>query len=136
VIGGLMREDETTSREKIPVLGDIPILGALFRRTNTTKQKANLLLFLTPHVIRDQADLRRIFEQKLQERQEFLDRYFVFDQANAWRPPRDWSRTNGLVEDIRQQQRALTEAATRHQEAEPELEAGQPPREPIEMPGR
>jgi general secretion pathway protein D len=135
VIGGLMREEETTSREKLPVLGDIPILGALFRRTQTTKQKANLLLFLTPHIIRDPSDLRRIFERKLQERQEFLDRYFVFDAEHEWKPPHDWARTNGLVEEIRQQQHQIEEAALRQRAAVKEV-ARQRPSEPIDLPGR
>ena len=60
------------------------------------KRKKNLLLVLTPHVIRDQEDLRKIFERKMQERQEFLDRYMVFS-GEDWKPPRDWSRTSGLV---------------------------------------
>ncbi|MGC4095151.1 MAG: type II secretion system secretin GspD [Polyangiaceae bacterium] len=101
VLGGLMRDEYVTSREKIPVLGDIPLLGALFSHNTTTRRKSNLLLILTPHVIREQADLRRIFERKMQERQEFLDRHFVFS-GEDWTPPRDWSRTNGLLEDIRQ----------------------------------
>jgi general secretion pathway protein D len=100
VIGGLIRDQYATNREKIPVLGDIPVLGALFRHSNTIKRKTNLLLILTPHVIREQTDLRRIFERKMQERQEFIDRYFVF-QDTDWRPPRDWTRANRLVEDIR-----------------------------------
>src|ERR1043165_8864831 len=82
-----LKDEYVTSREKIPVLGDLPLLGALFRQTTTTKRKANLLLILTPHVIRDQSDLRRIFERKMQERQEFLDRYFVFS-GQDWTPPR------------------------------------------------
>ena len=101
VIGGLMRDEMVVSKTKVPVLGDLPVLGALFRSSNTVKRKTNLLLVLTPHVIRDQSDLRRIFERKMQERQEFIDRYFVFSDVD-WKPPRDWSRTNGLVEDIRQ----------------------------------
>jgi len=101
VIGGLMRDEMVVSKEKVPILGDLPVLGALFRHSNQVKRKTNLLLVLTPHVIRDQSDLRRIFERKMQERQEFIDRYFVFSDVD-WKPPRDWSRTNGLVEDIRQ----------------------------------
>ncbi|HYQ17360.1 MAG TPA: type II secretion system secretin GspD, partial [Polyangiaceae bacterium] len=135
VIGGLMRNEETSTREKIPVLGDIPILGTLFRRTSTTNQKSNLLLFLTPHIIRDQRDLRRIFERKLQERQEFLDRYFVFDQDRQWQAPHDWTHANGLVEDIRQQQRQLKEEARRRHEAEPRT-TDESHGEPIEMPAR
>jgi general secretion pathway protein D len=101
VIGGLTRDEYVTSREKVPILGDLPVLGFLFRRSTVEKRKANLLLILTPYVIREQADLRRIFERKMQERQEFLDRYFVF-QTEDWTPPKDYTRTNGLLEDIRQ----------------------------------
>ncbi len=101
VIGGLMRETLSKSEQKIPILGDIPVLGFLFRQTTDTKKKSNLLLILTPYIVREQADLRKIFERKMQERQEFLDRYFVFGNEQ-WTPPRDYSRANGLVEDIRQ----------------------------------
>ena len=76
-IGGLV--DTTTRKEdsRVPLLGDMPVLGALFRNTNHRTQRSNLLLFLTPYIIRDQSDFRRIFERKMQERQEFLDRYFA-----------------------------------------------------------
>jgi general secretion pathway protein D len=97
VIGGLIRDSDTNSETRIPILGDIPILGALFRNTTRSTQKSNLLLFLTPYVIRDQSDLRRIFERKMRERQEFLDRYFVFGGTTTSRRI-DYSRTNGLVE--------------------------------------
>jgi general secretion pathway protein D len=102
VIGGLVRDRVTHGITKIPVLGDIPVLGVLFRQSQSQNQKSNLLLVLTPYIIRDQDDLRAVFERKMQERQEFLDRYFVFNEDNAWTPPRDYSRANGLVEDIRQ----------------------------------
>lgn len=134
VIGGLMRDEYVTSREKIPVLGDLPLLGALFRRTETTKRKANLLLILTPHVIRDQADLRRIFERKMQERQEFLDRYFVFG-AQDWRPPRDWTRTNGLVEDIRKAYREVQEHLELEADSRELAEEERVPTPPITLPG-
>ena len=50
VIGGLMEDRKTDTINKIPILGDIPGLGLLFRRTQTTKTKTELLIFLTPHV--------------------------------------------------------------------------------------
>ena len=99
VIGGLIRETVVTSEEKIPILGDIPLLGALFRNTERQKRKTNLLLFLTPYIIRDPSDLRSIFERKMRERQEFLDRYFVFGDRD-YEPPTDYSRTRGLVAEI------------------------------------
>jgi general secretion pathway protein D len=134
VIGGLMKDEYVTSREKVPLLGDIPLLGALFRQTTTTKRKANLLLILTPHVIRDQSDLRRIFERKMQERQEFLDRYFVFS-GQDWTPPRDWTRTNGLVEEIRKAYRDLEEKLRLEADSQAEELGERTPSAPIELPG-
>jgi general secretion pathway protein D len=134
VLGGLMQDIYTTSREKVPVLGDLPILGALFRKTTTLKKKTNLLLILTPHVIRDQADLRRIFERKMQERQEFLDRYFVFS-GQEWSPPKDWSRTSGLVEEIRKSFREIEEDRATRREAAPDELVDRVPTEPLELPG-
>jgi general secretion pathway protein D len=134
VIGGLMSDAYISSRTKVPVLGDLPLLGALFRSTKTTKIKTNLLLILTPHVIRDQTDLRRIFERKMQERQEFLDRYFVFTQQD-WTPPRDWTRTNGLVEDIRKAYAEIEEAQRLLVESTDTADVDREPSEPLELPG-
>ena len=99
VIGGLMRDTVQKAESKVPVLGDVPILGALFRRTNKQKRKTNLLLILTPYIIRDPGDLREIFERKLQERQQLIDRYFVFGE-DRFDPHIDYSRTRGLVSEI------------------------------------
>jgi general secretion pathway protein D len=133
VIGGLVRDAVTNSRTKIPILGDIPVLGALFRQTKKTTQKTNLLLVLTPYVIRNQDDLRAIFERKMQERQEFLDRYFVFGDSE-WEPPRDFSRANGLVEDIRQSILEEAERARLEEEAKPRGPRTHEPRPPIALP--
>ncbi|MDI1452196.1 type II secretion system secretin GspD, partial [Polyangium sp. 6x1] len=133
VIGGLMRDAVTNKRTKIPILGDIPILGALFRTTTKTTQKTNLLLVLTPYIIRDQEDLRAIFERKMQERQEFLDRYFVFGEAE-WEPPKDYARANGLVEDIRQSQFKMAERARLEEESKPKGARTHEPGQPIAVP--
>ena len=101
IIGGLMRSLVNHSETKIPILGDVPVLGALFRTTTDQVQKTNLILILTPFIIREQSDLRTVFERKMQERQEFLDRYFVF-AGTDYQPPHDWSHSYGLVDDIRQ----------------------------------
>jgi general secretion pathway protein D len=50
VIGGMMEDRKTSQFNRIPILGDIPVLGALFGRMQTTKTKTELLIFLTPHV--------------------------------------------------------------------------------------
>jgi len=79
VLGGLIQERVTRSIDKVPVLGSLPLLGWLFRSESTKKQKTNLLLFLTPYIIRDQSDVRRIFERKMAEREEFMRRFYADD---------------------------------------------------------
>ncbi len=59
VIGGLM-QDKTTSVDPGAVLGDVPLLGYLFRYTKKSKIKTNLLVLLTPYIIKDQLDLEQI----------------------------------------------------------------------------
>lgn len=50
VIGGMMQDQKTTTINKIPLLGDIPVLGELFKRSQISRSKTELLIFLTPHV--------------------------------------------------------------------------------------
>ena len=57
VIGGLMEDETRETITKVPLLGDIPWLGALFRRTERSHVKTELLLFLSPEVIHDPSDL-------------------------------------------------------------------------------
>jgi general secretion pathway protein D len=51
VIGGLISNDKSSSESKVPILGDIPILGNLFKFSNHSSQKTELLIFLTPHIV-------------------------------------------------------------------------------------
>jgi general secretion pathway protein D len=134
VIGGLVRESQVNAESKIPVLGDIPVLGLLFKQTTKTTQKTNLLLILTPHIVRDQDDLRDIFERKMQQRQDFLDRYFVFSDQLAWEPPHDYSRANGLVEHIRRTQREIEEHEKLAAELKPEGAKAHEPVKPLALP--
>ncbi|MBT3045643.1 MAG: type II secretion system secretin GspD [Candidatus Thiodiazotropha sp.] len=64
VLGGLLEEDLQQTEEKVPLLGDIPLLGALFRANRTTKIKRNLMVFLRPVVIRDDAVNTQIASEK------------------------------------------------------------------------
>ena len=134
VIGGLIRNVVGRSEEKVPVLGDIPVLGALFRKRTNQNEKRNLILVMTPYIIRSQQDLRTVFERKMQERQEYLDRYFVFSEVQEYTPPKDWSRTNGLVEDIRQSYFKLDERRRLDEIARPKEIKSHEPQQPLEMP--
>jgi len=53
VLGGLMQDDVTTSSTKVPGLGDIPGLGALFRSNSKVRQKSNLIIFITPTIVQE-----------------------------------------------------------------------------------
>ena len=55
VIGGVFSSDTQTSQEKVPFLGDLPILGKAFRRDVTAESKSELLIFLTPRIINNGA---------------------------------------------------------------------------------
>ena len=134
VIGGLMSDAVHDVAHQGPVLGDLPLLGRVVPHLRRAEAKKNLLLVLTPHVIRDQEDLRKIFERKMQERQEFLDRYMVFS-GEDWKPPHDWSRTNGLVEDIRKAFAEIAEQERLEEESKPRENPPREPSEPIELPG-
>lgn len=60
VIGGLMQEKGQDVFTKTPFFGDIPLLGELFKYKKVTSKKTNLLIFLTPHVIKDEGNLAKI----------------------------------------------------------------------------
>jgi general secretion pathway protein D len=64
VIGGLIDESETTNETKVPVLGDIPVLGWLFRDHSETTEKTNLYIFLTPRVIKSPAEAMKVYQDK------------------------------------------------------------------------
>ena len=60
VIGGMIKDDKTETVHKTPILGDIPLLGKLFRRTDTRVEKTELMVFITPHVVYTDADADRV----------------------------------------------------------------------------
>lgn len=67
VIGGLMQENDEEQITKMPFLGDIPLLGYLFKTKNTTKNKTNLIVFLNPHIIKEADRLAEITKYKQKE---------------------------------------------------------------------
>jgi len=55
VLGGLIQDDLTEQQQRVPVLGSIPLLGRLFRVDSTTKKKTNLMVFIKPTILRNDA---------------------------------------------------------------------------------
>jgi general secretion pathway protein D len=99
VVGGMMQERDQVTTSKVPLLGDIPILGYLFKYKRKEKRKTNLLIMLTPYIIKDQMDLQLIHERKTREHQEFVSSFKSLDGAK-YNPKVDYARKRGLVEEI------------------------------------
>jgi general secretion pathway protein D len=57
VIGGLMQTQKVKSEDKVPILGDIPLLGLLFKHRTTSDEKKELLIFMTPHIVNRPTEL-------------------------------------------------------------------------------
>ncbi len=72
VIGGLISDDTTRSENKVPLLGDIPVLGNFFRSREDETRKINLLIFLTPHIIRDETEMAALASSERDRFKQFL----------------------------------------------------------------
>jgi type IV pilus assembly protein PilQ len=58
VLGGIYEQSETTTVDKVPLLGDIPYLGYLFKNTKRTSEKTELLVFITPKIVAERLSAR------------------------------------------------------------------------------
>jgi general secretion pathway protein D len=72
VIGGLMKDEESEVIKKVPILGDLPILGWFFKSKDSSKRKVNMLVFLSPKILRNPADQQKLLVDKTNERLRFL----------------------------------------------------------------
>jgi general secretion pathway protein D len=88
VLGGLLENDVTDQQAKVPVLGDMPVVGRLFRSTNTEVTKKNLMVFIHPRILASTADARATSSEryenlrgKQQMLNERIDRIFIPDSA-------------------------------------------------------
>ncbi len=72
IIGGLMRDQDSEEISKVPLLGDLPIIGWLFKSRASRRAKTNLTVFLTPKVIRTVARQKEIVRDKLSQRLDYI----------------------------------------------------------------
>lgn len=78
VLGGLITDDQTMQNQKVPGLGDVPVLGQLFRSRNGNQTNRTLFVFLRPTILRDPEDIRQAADE----------RYSRLRAADAAEPPR------------------------------------------------
>jgi general secretion pathway protein D len=64
VIGGIIGQDATESNFKVPILGDIPVLGWLFKNHTNTNRKTNMFIFITPRIVRNPAEIAAVTLKK------------------------------------------------------------------------
>jgi general secretion pathway protein D len=133
VIGGLITDNQVETTQKVPVLGDIPLIGFFFRAKSSLIKKRNLLIFLTPYIIRGPDDFREIFNRKMAERREFIERYTAFE-FHRYDPHLDWSRTNGAVAVINEVISDAEEEERLKAMSEVDDEVEHTPKQPIQFP--
>jgi general secretion pathway protein D len=108
VIGGLMNDREVEGVRKVPFLGDIPLLGALFRQTTTKVERKNLLMVIIPHIIDDPSDLKRIHEQRMNEIRQFAE--FMATRRKEYLGELNFDKRHGILHEMHLQvERARTE---------------------------
>ena len=83
VIGGLMETQKTDVLKKVPLLGDIPFLGAAFRRTVTSNTKKELLVFLTPYIVNRPEGVTHLAEQEM-AKTELVNKAFTRDEFDKY----------------------------------------------------
>ena len=87
VIGGLIEDQTASSEFKVPLLGDIPVLGWLFKVRSEASRKTNLYVFLTPRVIKNPEDAERIYGSKRTQMDTFREGQIkLFDPQAAEEP--------------------------------------------------
>jgi hypothetical protein len=96
VLGGLLNSEERESLSKIPFVGDIPILGALFRHTETQRNKTELVIVAKVNLVKpiqsDQVVIPQI------QRTSTLERFFALDAVPEQAPLRQWLRKGGFIQ--------------------------------------
>ncbi len=84
VIGGLIKDMVNDVEKKVPILGDIPIIGWLFRFTKRRVEKVNLLIFLTPYIVRGSKDMEQIRRKKEEQSKRFELDNFGYQQERKY----------------------------------------------------
>jgi general secretion pathway protein D len=97
IFGGVITDDQRRQEDKVPILGDLPIIGFLFRNSNDSSRKTNLYFFLTPHIIADDfatldelTSKHKAEAQKLGGKVEMLNRFFETEDPRAQQVGEAW----------------------------------------------
>ena len=109
VLGGMIRDRVSDSHKKVPLLGDIPVLGWLFKSKQQQVAKTNLLMFISPKVIRKYEKSRAILDKKLKQRDDFIRK-----EASGEDPLKVYR--NQIIKDLPEVEDILREAKQKRRE--------------------
>ncbi|MCR9160932.1 MAG: type II secretion system secretin GspD [Nannocystaceae bacterium] len=121
VLGGLMQEVERMSTSQVPGLGQIPLLGWLFKSKRRERTKVNLMMILVPHILETPDDVRRIHERRMKERLEFLERNTAFKRRDL-DININYRKKSGLLSAVNAEAIRMSEEDVFRQQAEMELQ--------------
>lgn len=121
VLGGLMQEVERISTAQVPGLGQIPLLGWLFKSKRRERTKVNLMMILVPHILETPDDVRRIHERRMKERLEFLERNTAFKRRDL-DININYRKKSGLLSAVNAEAIRMSEEDMFRQQAEMELQ--------------
>ncbi|KUG24429.1 hypothetical protein ASZ90_005759 [hydrocarbon metagenome] len=83
VIAGLVGDSTDDNTYKVPLFGDIPLLGWLFKTKSTSREKTNLYVFLTPHIVRTQKDAANLYQEKRETMGEVVEGIIKLNEKKA-----------------------------------------------------
>jgi general secretion pathway protein D len=115
VIGGLVRDDVKETQSKVPILGDIPLLGMLFRSTTKRAEKIDLIIFLTPHIVKTGADLEDVTSRKQKEWEKFEDENLGYESKSG-----KWIKET--LKESKEEREKIKEKGTEEKEQKTESE--------------
>lgn len=127
-VGGLISDRIQSSQNKVPLLGDIPILGWFFKSTSKKKSKTSLVIFITPHIIRYPEDLEKVTLRKNIERERFLEQNRIADH-----PQLDAKKLKESLKVPARRQYVPVEEQTPVAQEEPPVEQIEPQDPPAEV---
>jgi len=113
VIGGLIDDTTTGSENKVPALGDIPLLGWLFRNTNQDSVKTNLYIFITPRVIKNPEDAIRVYEGKKEQIDTIKEGSIKFNEKHPSEPINEEEKTSEPSPEPKTQELRIMEPESR-----------------------
>jgi len=92
VIGGLIDDSTSVDNYQVPLLGDIPLLGWLFKQRSKGRDKTNLFIFVTPHIVRNQDEAAAIYKKKLDDIGNVEEGVIRMNEKRSFKKPRPESK--------------------------------------------